>query len=278
VGYKSAMDLPVFLARPHDEGSPPPFQTTFGRTFYEYMLDPVNHETARDFNVTVNELFSARYPAGIYRPGMQILDLEEGDLLVDVGGGSGSLVMSLAKDYPLFKYEIQDLSPVLEKTARPFLEEHIPDLLESQTVTLRAHDFFNPQPVKSANVFMFRHTLHNWPTKNAIKILQHLRASAIPDKTRLVLFEIVTPYCCKDTGKFAVSINDPKVPPELLSNLGIGKAGIQTMLDIYMTQTLDSQARTVLEFEELGLASGWKLDTFIPGAVGTLIYSTTSIP
>jgi hypothetical protein len=153
------------------------------------------------------------------------------------------------------------------------LDEHLPDLLKSQTVTLRAHNFFEPQPVDNASVFMFRHTIHNWPTKDAIKILQHLRASAVLNKTRLVLFEIITPYCCKDTGKFAAVTNDPKVPQDLLPNLGIGKAGIQTILDIYMMAQLDSQVRTVLEFEELGFASGWKLDTVIPGPIGTLIYS-----
>jgi hypothetical protein len=118
LAFQSALALPAFLESPHDSG-PPSFHTTFGKSLFDYMSDPVNQAAAQDLHLSINAIFGARYPASIYSAAIKTLDLSDGALLVDVGGGSGSLVLSLAKDYPKLKYEVQDLPQVLEKTARP---------------------------------------------------------------------------------------------------------------------------------------------------------------
>jgi O-methyltransferase domain len=52
------------------------------------------------------------------------------------------------------------------------------------------HDFFTPQPVTHANVFMCRMILHDYGKNKATTILQHLRKAANED-TKLLLVEAV---------------------------------------------------------------------------------------
>lgn len=42
------------------------------------------------------------------------------------------------------------------------------------------HDFFNPQPVKHADVYLFRWILHNWADPYAVKLLRNVVAVMKP--------------------------------------------------------------------------------------------------
>ena len=42
------------------------------------------------------------------------------------------------------------------------------------------HDFFNPQPVKHADVYLFRWILHNWADPYAVKLLRNIVAVMKP--------------------------------------------------------------------------------------------------
>ena len=59
------------------------------------------------------------------------------------------------------------------------------------------HDFFTPQPIKNAAVFLLRIVLHDWPDKYARKILIRLREAANKD-TKLVIADFVMPLACVD--------------------------------------------------------------------------------
>ena len=82
-----------------------------------------------------------------------------------------------------------------------------------------AHDFFAPQPIKDADIFMFRAVLHDWPDNDVKKILSQLRVSATP-KTKLVLIEQIPSYACVDTTKASKveGYNPPPVPTPLMLN------------------------------------------------------------
>lgn len=63
------------------------------------------------------------------------------------------------------------------------------------------HDFFQPQPVKDASVFLMRFIIHDWPDDKAMVILSHLREAAAPH-TKLVLAEqLIQPLCPADQIK-----------------------------------------------------------------------------
>ena len=58
-----------------------------------------------------------------------------------------------------------------------------------------AHDFFTPQPVTDASVFVVRQVLHDWPDKQCLEILRQLRGAATPN-TRLMIIDNLMSYAC----------------------------------------------------------------------------------
>ena len=48
------------------------------------------------------------------------------------------------------------------------------------------HDFFTPQPIKDAKAYYLRAVLHDWPDKQAHKILSSIRESMGPESMLLV--------------------------------------------------------------------------------------------
>ena len=71
-------------------------------------------------------------------------------------------------------------------------------------VKLQPHDFFIPQPrdtALSADMFLFRKLLHDWPFQDALQILNHL-ASAMKSGAQVVIMAVVLPRPEERVGKF----------------------------------------------------------------------------
>jgi SAM-dependent methyltransferase len=102
--------------------------------------------------------------------------------VVDVGGSHGLVCIALAKEFPDLQFVVQDLPKVIEdaKTKSPA------DL--SNRVTFQAHDFFEEQPVKNADIYYFRWILHDWSDKYCVKILRAL-IPALKPGARLLFSE-----------------------------------------------------------------------------------------
>lgn len=88
------------------------------------------------------------------------------------------------------------------------------------TPTILAHDFFSPQPVKNASVFLLRNIIHDWPDKYCIQILQYLRDAAAPS-TRLMIIDSLMSYACAEEDiKVIPGAGRPTPPAPLLPNGG----------------------------------------------------------
>jgi len=89
--------------------------------------------------------------------------LPDGSTVVDIGGSTGHCSMALATANPGLRFIVQDLRSGFDRRELP----------ESMTdrVQFMEHDFFTPQPV-SADVYILRWILHDYPDKFACKILQ----------------------------------------------------------------------------------------------------------
>lgn len=87
-----------------------------------------------------------------------------------------------------------------------------------------AHDFFTPQPVKNASVFLLKQIMHDWSDPYAIKILNRLREVAQPN-TKLVLIDSLMPFACHDPsaddGQGVPGAVPKEAPAPLLANYGI---------------------------------------------------------
>jgi trans-aconitate methyltransferase len=102
--------------------------------------------------------------------------------VVDLGGSHGHAANALARKYPHLNLTVQDLPEVVA----------VAKAEAGLNVKFMAHDFFNEQPVKDADVYMFRWILHNWPDKYCVKILRAL-ISALKKGARVLVMDMVVP-------------------------------------------------------------------------------------
>lgn len=98
------------------------------------------------------------------------------------------------------------------------------------------HDFFEPQPQKSAAVYLLKQILHDWSDEYCVKILTQLRVAAAP-KTKLVLMDSIMPFACHDPGTDIKSGIPGAVPREapapLLANFGaVNEMGYNADIDV----------------------------------------------
>ncbi|CAI6237571.1 unnamed protein product [Periconia digitata] len=105
--------------------------------------------------------------------------------VVDVGGSSGFMSVALAKAHPnLAKLVVQDYKHTVEQGAT-----QLPPEL-SNRVSFMPHNFFEPQPVANADVYIMRHICHNWSIENCAKIIQQIVPALKPD-SKILLVEVV---------------------------------------------------------------------------------------
>lgn len=193
--YPAISGMPEYFAS-HKYQSPTdaldaPFNSGFdwkGKTYFEYLATPGNERFAKAFNATMemnkgqaDQTFVGSYPA----PERLKNDDPERVLFVDVGGNLGHQVRKFQETYPGLagKYVLEDLPEVVA---------HVTDLPPSTTKI--GHDFFTPQPadVKNAKAFYLRTILHDWPEKQARKILSHI-VDAMADDSVVLIHEVIMP-------------------------------------------------------------------------------------
>jgi len=94
--------------------------------------------------------------------------LPDGSTIVDVGGSQGHVSAHLAERFPNLKFVVQDRPEVIDGA-----DTKIPEGLKER-VTFMEHDMFTEQPVKGADVYLFRYVLHDWSDKYSIKAFKQL--------------------------------------------------------------------------------------------------------
>ncbi|KAF6752864.1 hypothetical protein DFP72DRAFT_442350 [Ephemerocybe angulata] len=217
--------------------------------------------------------------------------LPRGSVIVDVGGGIGSTSMMLATTFSPptgedlgFKFVIQDRAVVVDMGEKAW-KDKCPALLESGTARFQVHDFFTPQPIRDAAVFLLRVVMHDWPDDHARKILLHLREAAT-SQTKLLLADFVLPLACADdfSSDSANGLGLEEVegaqrvlaPAPLLPNLGKASANVYWM-DLTMNVMFNSRERTLREIVLLALSAGWKV-VKVTQAPGSLFGYIVAVP
>ncbi|KAM3417123.1 hypothetical protein BST61_g8699 [Cercospora zeina] len=104
--------------------------------------------------------------------------------VVECGGSRGEFSAQLAQRFPHLAITVQDLPHVVGDRCKP----------ESclRNVRLMAHDFFQPQPVRDADVYLFRHCFHDWNDEACVRILRAL-APAMKEGARLLIVDAILP-------------------------------------------------------------------------------------
>ncbi|KAI9852884.1 MAG: hypothetical protein M1838_004443 [Thelocarpon superellum] len=103
-----------------------------------------------------------------------------------VGGSGGHISISLAQEFPLLTFVVQDM-PQVEPNAAALIPSDLKD-----RISFMAHDFFQPQPVRDAAVFFFRAIFHDWSDPYCVKMI-HALLPALRDGDRIIVTELVLP-------------------------------------------------------------------------------------
>jgi len=207
---------------------------------------------------------SQQEPPALILKGFDWTSLPTGSLLVDVGGGNGSLSAVIAAHAPQLKIIVEDRDAVINGPTQKYWsqDDGRRELLESGRVTLKGHNFFESQPADISgkiNMYLLRYILHTWPTDACIKLLRHLHAAAAPGG-RLLIVDHITPFAC-DASQIGTRIPGgvtPPPPPPLLANMGMANV-MPYYIDMQMATVLGAQERTLNEFIELTKATGWDI-------------------
>ncbi|KAI0124769.1 putative O-methyltransferase [Xylariales sp. AK1849] len=147
--------------------------------------------------------------------------------VVDIGGSSGHTVQHLAPLMPAATFIVQDSNlSAMEMGKRDISSSGL-----QSRITFMEYDFFTPQPVRDADIYIYRHILHDWNDEDSVRILSSL-IPALKPGARVFISEGILPLA-------------PAKPANTLASKMI------RIEDMIMLAAHDAHERSVSDFESL---------------------------
>jgi hypothetical protein len=129
--------------------------------------DPFSDIAAMPARVEQMQRMLSAYARHDYPPTIELMPFGQAQVIVDVGGGLGSLAQMMAKRFPRADVWVVERPEVCE-------------LARSLGIPNRVHhvsgDLFGPWPVRP-DAFVMARVLHDWDDEHAVEILHQARAS-----------------------------------------------------------------------------------------------------
>ena len=208
-----------------------------GMTYYQVISD--NPERLEMFNRTLAQMDAEMPILGMF-PFASLQQQVEAEphrpFIVDVGGGIGRVLMSIQEEVPRgfgAQMVLQDRPDVLASID----QKAIPN------ITKMEHDFFTPQPVKNAHLYLLRRILHDFYDPTCIEIVKNI-ASAMGPTSRLLIGDFVVP-----------------------AKTHVGDEFMVYWMDLSMMM-LTGREKTAKQFEDILNAAGLELVKIWPHAFG----------
>jgi ubiquinone/menaquinone biosynthesis C-methylase UbiE len=209
-------------------------ETAFNRLYdmdrYQYLRE--HPEAAAKFHAAMSGL-SAQVAQAV----LMLYDLSTFDKVIDVGGGSGTLLLTLLRAHPSLRGVLFDQPAVVEEAREQFAKEQVAELAKRCEVV--AGDFLTSVPA-GGDAYLLSHVLHNWDDENCKRILRNCRA-AMGEQGKLLLIEIVLP----------VRLNQSPMTYPIV------------MTDLQMLVMTGGRERTESEFRALLQDAGFELQRVI---------------
>lgn len=205
------------------------FSHLHGSPFFEYLdKDP---EFAAVFNkaMTASSGLADEVALGAY-------DFTGFKLIVDVGGGHGSVLTTILRGAPDARGVLYDLPSVVADAGPTFEAAGVAD-----RVSITGGSFMDSVPA-GGDAYVMKNIIHDWTDDDAVTILRNIRTAMAPGG-KLLLFEMVLPE---------------------LANPFIG-----LLLDLEMLVTAGGRERTRAEYANLLARTGFRL-TSVTGTVTPL--------
>ena len=145
-------------------------------------------------------------PAEDYAPIARAWDFSHANVVADLGGGGGALLLAVLELHPQLRGMLVDREESVEAAKARFADEKI-----SSRCKLLVADMTQFIPA-GADVYMLKHVLHGYRDAGAITILKNCRA-VIPESGTLLVMEFILPPL--------VSQADPDLEGRLMSDLNM---------------------------------------------------------
>jgi len=154
----------------------PAYHEAFGRGFWEDL--DAHPDIAASFDALMG-------PAGHGTPDPHVLidpaDWESVRMVVDVGGGTGTLLAEILRARPELRGTLVDLPRTVARSGEVFQAAGVAD-----RVTAVAQSFFDPLP-GGGDLYILKNVLGDWPDREATAILRRCAEAARPSG-RVVAF------------------------------------------------------------------------------------------
>ncbi|HEY0543966.1 MAG TPA: methyltransferase [Pyrinomonadaceae bacterium] len=162
-----------------------------GETAFNHLYDMDRYQYLRQHPEAAAKFHAAMsgLSAQVAQAVVMLYDLSPFDLVIDVGGGSGTLLLTLLRAHPALRGVLFDLPAVVEAAREQLTREPIAAL--ARRCELVAGDFLASVPT-GGDAYLLSHVLHNWDDENCRRILRNCRAAMGP-QSKLLLIEIVLP-------------------------------------------------------------------------------------
>ena len=206
----------------------PAFEKVYGLPFYDYLGE--NPQAAYTFNESMGNEPAPAAIAGA--------DLSGVALIVDVGGGNGSLLVDVLRREPGVRAILVDLAEAVQLAQERFAREGLSDRVECVEGS-----FFTEIPA-GGDLYVLSRVLHNWADHNALAILRTVRA-AMKRGARLLVLEDVLP--------------EGDETPASRSAAGL--------VDLLMLVTLEGCDRTASQYRDLLAQAGLEVRPAAPGLI-----------
>jgi SAM-dependent methyltransferase len=189
-GFRLGLDLDSFGGRmahawstllPAVRTGKPAFHEVFGRPFWEDL--EAHPEISERFDALIG-------PEGHGIPDPRVLlnpdDWKWIKTVVDIGGGTGSLLAEVLRAHPDVRGILVDLPGTVARSAKLFEAAGVAD-----RASAIGQSFFEPLPA-GADVYLMKSVLSDWPDTEASRLLRSC-AAALGPSGRLVLLGEVSP-------------------------------------------------------------------------------------
>jgi hypothetical protein len=193
------------------------FDSVYGAPLFEYYAGNPETEASAAARMAARSLPVAREFAASDA-------LRGARTLVDVGGGTGTLVAEVLRHHPEIAGVLLERPGMLE-LAKDYLTEHgVADRCE-----LVEGDFFSSIPA-GGDVYVLKSVLHDWDDDRCIAILRNCRA-AMDEATRLAIVELILPE--------RMTSSAPMLSAALLDLIMLAYAGGRERTEAEFIQILD---------------------------------------
>jgi SAM-dependent methyltransferase len=200
------------------------FSHVHGMEVFDYYAR--HPESAEPFNQAMTN-----YSEVVSQIVRQVYDFSPFQKIIDVGGGHGSLLISILKDNPQAQGVVFDLPATAKKAGERIVEDRLSTRCEAV-----GGDFFETVPA-DGDAYILKTIIHDWDEDRAVKILKNVHR-AMKDDGKLLLIETV--------------ISEDNEQP------------FAKLCDLHMMIMTGGQERTESEYARLFEKAGFKLNRIVP--------------